>query len=195
VKEALHMTNQDAWNDLCWYVVHTHPKQENRVESNLKAWNVEAFFPRLRDCRFNEFTGAPSYLIKPLFPGYLFARFELNKLLHKARFTRGVHSVVCVGGVPAPVDDRVIEIIAAQIDEAGFVKIGADLELGDKVLIQAGPFRGLTGIFERETSAADRIRILLDCVHFQACVEVERMHVKALTQAHGLRRSQLACSE
>jgi transcriptional antiterminator RfaH len=163
-----------------WYAIHTHPKQENRAESNLQAWNVETFFPRIRDSRFNEFTGEPSCFIKPLFPRYLFARFALNNLLHKIRFTRGVHSVVCIGNDPAPVDDRVIEIIAAQIDEAGFVKIGPDLEPGAKVLIQAGPFKGLTGIFERETSYVDRIKILLDCVNFQARVEVERIHVEAL---------------
>jgi transcriptional antiterminator RfaH len=164
----------------CWYAIHTHPKQENRAESNLQAWNVKTFFPKIRDCRFNEFTGEPAYFIKPLFPNYLFARFALNNLLHKVRFTRGIHSVVCIGSDPAPVDDRVIEIIASQIDEAGFVKIGADLELGAKVLIQAGPFKGLTGIFEREACAADRIKILLDCVTFQARVEVEKRHIKAL---------------
>jgi transcriptional antiterminator RfaH len=162
-----------------WYAIRTHPKQENRAEQNLNAWGVETFFPRIRDCRFNEFTSEPSYFIKPLFPGYLFARFVLNNLLHKVRFTRGVHGVVCIGNDPAPVDDRVIEIVASQIDEAGFVKIGVDLEPGAKVLIQAGPFKGLTGIFEQEASAADRIKILLDCVSFQARVEIERNHVKA----------------
>ncbi|HEY8460867.1 MAG TPA: transcription termination/antitermination NusG family protein [Blastocatellia bacterium] len=165
-----------------WYAIHTHPKQESRAEWNLKAWRVETFFPRTRGCRFNEFTGEPSYFSKPLFPGYLFARFAVNSLFHKVRFTRGVRSVVCIGGDPAPVDNRVIEIIAAQVDAAGFVKVGVDLEPGVKVLIQAGPFKGLTGIFEREASAADRIKLLLDCVGFQAHVEVERKHVKALTK-------------
>lgn len=164
-----------------WYVIHTHTKQESRADDNLKAWNVETFFPRIRDCRFNEFTGAPSYFVKPLFNGYFFARFSLKNSLHKVRFTRGVHSVVCVGSDPAPVDDMVIEAIAARIDGSGFVKIGGDLESGARVLVQAGPFKGFTGIFERETSAEDRIKILLDCVYFQAHVEVERMHVKALT--------------
>lgn len=163
-----------------WYAIHTHPNQENRAEKNLQAWDVETFFPRIRDCRFNAFTGEPSYHIKPLFPRYLFARFSLSALLHKVRFTRGVHRVVCIGNDPALVDGRVIEIITAQIDAAGFVKIGSDLEPGAKVLIQAGPFKGLTGIFERQASAADRIRILLDCVSFQACVEVEKKHIVAL---------------
>jgi transcriptional antiterminator RfaH len=164
----------------CWYAIHTHPKQENRAEQNLKAWSVETFFPKIMECHFNEFTSKASYFIKPLFPRYLFARFALNNLLHKVRFTRGVHSVVCIGIDPAPVDDRVIEIIAAQIDATGFVKLGAELEPGAKVMIQAGPCKGLTGIFKREASSADRIRILLDCVCFQAHVEVERKHVKAL---------------
>jgi transcription antitermination factor NusG len=105
----------------------------------------------------------------------------MDDLLHKVRFTRGVHSVVCIGSEPAPVDDMVIEIIAAQIDEAGFVKIGVDLKPGSKVLIQVGPFKGLRGIFEREASATDRIKILLDCVSFQAHVEIESKYVKALT--------------
>lgn len=163
-----------------WYAIRTHSKQENRAESNLKAWNVEIFLPRIRDCRFNEYTYEPSYFIKPLFPGYLFARFELNNLFNKVRFTRGVHSVVSIGNAPVSVDDSVIEIIAAQIDDEGFVKIGVALEPGAKVLIQAGPFKGLTGIFEREANAADRIKILLDCVCFQAHIEVESKYVKAL---------------
>nr|AQQ74975.1 hypothetical protein [uncultured bacterium] len=163
-----------------WYVIHTHPKQETRAESNLRSWNVETFLPRIRDCRFNEFTGDPTYFYKPLFPRYLFARFGLYSSLHKVRFTRGVHSVVCIGNEPAPVSDRLIEIIAAQVDKDGFVKIGADLEPGARVLVQAGPFKGLTGIFERETSAADRIKILLDCVSFQASVELRKIHVRAL---------------
>lgn len=161
-----------------WYAIHTHANQENRTEQNLRAWEVETFFPRIKDCRFNEFTSKPFYLIKPLFPGYLFARFGLNSMLHKVRFTRGVQSIVCIDGNPVVVDDRVIEIISGQIDTMGFVKINESLELGASVLIQAGPFKGLTGIFERETRAADRIRILLDCVSFPACVEIERNVVK-----------------
>jgi transcriptional antiterminator RfaH len=164
-----------------WYAIHTHPRQESRAEKNLQAWKVETFFPMVKGRRFNEFTGDPSYFTKPLFPGYLFARFALNNLLHKVRFTRGVHSVVCVGSYPARVDDMMIEIIVSQIDEAGFVKIGAGLDPGARVLIQAGPFKGITGIFESKTSDADRIKILLDCVSFQAHLEIDSKYVEVLT--------------
>ncbi|MBO0856854.1 MAG: hypothetical protein J2P21_00055 [Chloracidobacterium sp.] len=174
------MNSESAINTPCWYAIHTHPRQESRAANNLKAWNVETFYPQTLRCNFNDFTGKPSYVTKPLFPGYLFARFALESLFRKVRYTRGVHSIVCVGDTPAEVDDRVIEIIAAQVDEAGYVNLGKELEPGSKVLIQAGPFRGLTGIFERETSDTGRIKILLDTVYYQARLEVDKRLVKAV---------------
>jgi transcriptional antiterminator RfaH len=164
-----------------WYALHTRPKQENRAESNLRAWNVETFLPRVRDAHFNEFTSKPTYIVKPLFPGYLFARFVVNNLLHKIRYTRGVHGVVCIGDKPASIGDYVIDIITAQIDEDGFVKIGEELKRGTRVLIQAGPFKGFTGVFERKTKDTDRIKILLDSVCYQAHIEVERRMVKSVS--------------
>jgi transcriptional antiterminator RfaH len=169
-----------AINSPCWYAIHTHPKQESRAESNLNAWNVETFLPRVRDVRLNEFTDKPTYLIKSLFPGYLFARFVVNDQLQKIRYTRGVHSVVCVGDTAAAIDDQVIEIIAAQRDSDGYIKIGDELKPGARVLIQAGRFKGLTGIFERETKDIDRIKILLDSVRYQAHIEVERQLVRSV---------------
>jgi transcription antitermination factor NusG len=65
------------------------------------------------------------------------------------------------------------------MDEEGFIKIGDELKPGTKVLIQAGPFKGCTGIFEQETKDTDRIKILLDSVRYQAHIEVERRMVKS----------------
>jgi transcriptional antiterminator RfaH len=175
------MNNQIETNNSRWYAVHTHPKQERRAENNLKAWDVETFLPKMKDGRINEITGAQSKVIKPLFPGYLFARFVFEQLFSKVRFTRGVHSVVSLGEQPAPVDDRVIEIITSQVDREGFVDIGEALKPGTQVLVQAGPFRGLTGIFEQQASAARRIKILLDSVYYQAHLEIDKLLVRPVT--------------
>ena len=56
-----------------WYVVHTHLKQEGRANNNLKIWGVKTLYPKLRSRRVNEFTGAVTYITKPLFPRYIFA--------------------------------------------------------------------------------------------------------------------------
>src|ERR1044072_1269488 len=78
-------------DSLCWYVVHTHPKQEERTSSNLETLPLETLAPKLRVKKYNQFSGQLSRIAKPLFPGYIFARFKFNEVYHRIRFTRGVH--------------------------------------------------------------------------------------------------------
>jgi transcriptional antiterminator RfaH len=157
-----------------WYVVHTNPKQEDRADSNLRSWGIETLLPKLKTRRVNEFTGALTYLTKPLFPGYMFARFNARKQLAKISFTRGVHHVVSFGGEPTPVEDEIIAIISERIDENGFVKIGDELKQGDKVVIKAGPLKDFEGIFERELNDSERISVLLTTINYQGRVVVNR---------------------
>jgi len=42
-----------AENSLRWYVIYTHPKQEERVDKNLRAWQVETFFPKIKERRLS----------------------------------------------------------------------------------------------------------------------------------------------
>ena len=158
-----------------WYVVHTNPKQEDRADSNLRCWGVETLHPKLKTRRVNEFTGALTYLTKPMFPRYIFAKFNARKQLAKISFTRGVHHVVSFGGQPTWVEDEIIEIIRGRIDENGFVTFGDDeLKQGDKVVIKAGPLRDFEGVFERELNDSERISVLLTTISYQGRVVVSR---------------------
>lgn len=161
-----------------WYVIHTNPRQEDRAEHNLRAWNVETFTPRIKERRFNMFNGAANFLAKPLFPRYFFARFDVTGMLSKVRFTRGVHSIVSLGGNPTPVDDSILETIQSRVGADGFVRMGEELKPGDEVLIEAGPLRNFTGIFERHMKESDRIMILLNTVSYQAHIVVPRGHLR-----------------
>jgi transcriptional antiterminator RfaH len=134
----------ERWAEtLQWYVLQTHLKQEERTNKNLKSWGVETLHAKVRTRRFNEFTGAPTYITKPLFPCYLFARFNVREQLAKIRFTRGVHNVVCFGESPAPVAQEIIDIIRGHIDENDFVKETDELKPADKVVISEDPLRNL----------------------------------------------------
>lgn len=161
-----------------WYVIHTHPKEEDRAEHNLKAWKIETFVPKLKEHRQNPFTGESFYVIKPLFKRYIFARFDLGSLYHKVRFTRGIHSIVSFGNTPIPVDDEIINIIRLRISKDGFVRIWEDLKPGDQVVIKEGPLKDFTGIFVREMKESDRVMILLNAVNYQAHALVEKQTLK-----------------
>src|SRR5829696_3955509 len=119
-----------------WYAIRTHVNQESRADTNLRAWQLETFFPKIKEQRRNQFSGAVTSLTKPLFPRYLFVRFDLQRLLHKVSFVRGVQNVVSFGGIPSPVDDEIIQFFQARTDEAGFVGMGDDLKPGDKVMMK-----------------------------------------------------------
>jgi transcriptional antiterminator RfaH len=170
---------------LSWYVVHTHPKQEERASSNLQAWGLETLNPKLLVSKCNQFTGHLSRIVKPLFPAYIFARFRFNDLYHKLKFTRGVHSLVCFDNRATPVDADIIDLIRSRIATDGFVKTFAELKAGDEVVINEGRFQKLHGVFEREMqdADADRVKILLSSVSFQAHVVVDRALVSRISHA------------
>jgi transcriptional antiterminator RfaH len=174
------MNTESATDVSRWYVVHTNPRQEERANNNLRAWGVETLNPKLRTRRYNEFTGAPTIIIQPLFPRYIFARFDAGKQLAKIWFTRGVHDVVCFGASPASVDEDIITILQSRMDENGFVK-SDDLKRGDKVVIKAGPMRNFMGVFERELKASERILVLLTSINYQGRLVVERDAVERVS--------------
>jgi transcriptional antiterminator RfaH len=157
-----------------WYVIHTQPREEDRAESNLRAWQVETFYPKYRVRRCNEFSGRPTYHVKSLFPQYIFGRFQADCLVHKVSYTRGVRSIVNFGEGPVSVDDQIVQLLKSQTDEEGFVKIEDNLKAGDKVMVQAGPLKGLLGIFERKVKDSERVMILLTCVSFQGRMVLEK---------------------
>lgn len=161
-----------------WYAIHTKPKEEERANSNLQRWRVETFSPRIREQRINQFTGKPTSLIKPLFPRYIFARFDASKMLHKIYYTRGVHRVVSFGNSPAWVDDESIALIRSRAEEDGFIKFDDDLVLGDQVMIKEGLLKGFNGIFTRTIKDTDRVMILLTNVKYQARIVLEREQVR-----------------
>lgn len=156
-----------------WYAIYTKPMAESRVESNLRAWRLEAFAPKIRTRHDNQFTGKPVYVTRPLFPRYIFARFQLGGLMHKVTFTRGVQNIVSFGGCPAVIDDQIIELIKSQVDEQGYVTMDA-LRPGDKVVIKGGPFKDLVGIFDSSLKDHERVSILLATVSFQSRIIVGR---------------------
>lgn len=164
-----------------WYAIHTHPKEEDRATSNLNAWNVETFNPKIRERRLNPFTGAPIYEKKPLFPRYIFAHFDAGILLSKVVFTRGVRQVVGFGNGPVPVEDEIINFIRERMDKDGLIHLEEELKRGDLVTVQDGLLGELSGIFEREIEGTDRVRILLNAINYQASIVIPKEHVRKKT--------------
>jgi transcription antitermination factor NusG len=138
----------------------------------LAGQGIDVFMPMLAPRR----GGAPS----PLFPRYLFARFDLAASLAAIRYTRGVHRVVGCGDMPVPIDDDIVRLIRARLDADGLMRPRPALLAGDPVIIEDGPLKDLVGIFERPMRGSERVSILLTAVHCQPRVAVDREAVRRL---------------
>ena len=165
-----------------WYAIHTKRCQEKRAAENLNAWGIETLAPWVTP-------QPPSPFPRPLFPGYIFARCDPASMLHNVHFTRGVSSIVSFGGGPAVVMDEVIAAIRSRIDDCGRVACEPrPLKAGDAVIIETGPLRNFQGVFERDLSDGERVRILLETVAYSAHAEIPRSEVAKLkVGAHSMR--------
>lgn len=159
-----------------WYAIRTRPKEEDRAEINLRAWQVQTFAPKLRELRTSGYGG--QYVSKHLFSSYIFAHFNADKQLHNINYTRGVQNVVSCDGRPVSIDDNVIILLKTKMDGDGFMRKDQELEPGDRVRINSGPFKSLVGIFKRRTKDKDRVRILLDAMNYQSHLLVDRKIVE-----------------
>jgi len=155
-----------------WYVLRTKSLQEDRAAANLTAWGVETFSPKLPPKR--------NRLFEPLFPRYLFVRFDPSRMLHKVRFTRGVLYVVSFGGVPAVVTEEVITMIRCRAQQEERERLDS-FQPGDRVLVMAGPLQNLIGVFEKDLPSQKRIQILLTTVAYTARVKLPEHSVTKLS--------------
>jgi len=158
-------------NKMQWYAVYTKPKREDAVAGSLENAGIEVFNPRLKQKKYMQ--GAYRNKISPLFPCYVFVKFEPETTAHMIKYTRGVKRVVG-GDFPWPVSDEVIDLIRNQ-EEDGIIAIKPpQLKYGDSVAINDGPLSGLRGIFEKELNGQERVVLLLSAVEYQARVVVDK---------------------
>ena len=154
-----------------WFVIQTKPKKEEEAKSYLTTRGVEIFCPLMENVLVKN--GSLNKELKPLFPGYMFGKFDLEKDYALVRWGKGVKKVLGLGGnYPTPVSEEVVEIIRRRLDSHGIVRKSYHFEANDRVRVKSGPMKDLLGIFERWVSDSERVRVLLNLIGYQPAVEM-----------------------
>jgi transcription antitermination factor NusG len=114
----------------------------------------------------------------PLFPSYVFCRFDVNQRL-PILVTPGVNSVVGTAKAPEPIHES--EIAAIRLVEGSGIaaRPWPYLQTGAIVRIEDGALEGLTGIIVRE-KGVDRLIVSVSLLMRSVSVEVSRCAVKPI---------------
>jgi transcription elongation factor/antiterminator RfaH len=154
-----------------WFVVNTKPKNEDRAANNLSSGGIEILAPKLKVRKYKD--GKFINVIEQMFPGYIFAKFHPTDDFHLIKYTRGVKTIVHFGSKIVPVQDEMIAFIKSRLEDGIASLEKKRFKKGEKILVKDGPFKGISGIFEKELEGKDRVMILLDSVKFSVSVEID----------------------
>ena len=152
--------------------MNTKPRNEERAAGNLLAGNIEVLAPKIRFKKYKE--GKIVYVLEAMFPGYIFVKFHAVEEYHLIKYTRGVKSIINFNGKIIPLQDELIDYIRGNLKEGVATIQKREFQKGEKIVIQEGPFKGFSGIFEKELDGRERVAILLDGVNYCARMEIDR---------------------
>lgn len=164
-----------------WFCIKSKPRQEGVAVRNLRALGgVEVVFPRLRRTRRGH--EKSKVVVEPLFPGYLFLRFDPEELHGSVRSTRGVLHLVSRDDRPVEVDESVIEELRALGPDATLSMLDEELKVGAKVRVIRGIFSGSEGSVVRLHGPQQRIAVLLSLLGSEQPVEMPLDDVEGLAE-------------
>lgn len=154
-----------------WFVAKVKPGLEAQVVTVLAHRHVNAIFPRLPA---RPRTGPGGRVTEPMFPGYIFTQFDLaTPQWIEARSAPGVQYLLPKGLPPQAVDPQLVAEIQSHCEARLQVGWRPAFHKGDFVLVEHGPFRGFTGVFDGSLPSKGRVRVLLELVSRQTPVEMD----------------------
>jgi len=137
------------------------------VARHIRGIGYEEFLP-LYTCR-KRWSDRVKEVGSPLFPGYLFCRFDPQNRLPILKIP-GVIQIVGNSRQPIPVDEGEINAIQNLVTSGIPNQPWPFLELGKRVHIEAGPLRGLEGVLVEFRGSR---RLILSVALLQRSVAIE----------------------
>jgi transcription antitermination factor NusG len=168
-----------------WFALTVTPHHEKVVSTALSGKGYATFLPLYRGVHRS--SGRMKAVDLPLFPTYLFCRFDPFRRL-PILMTPGLRTIVSLGKTPAPVDHA--EITSLQMMAASGLdpQPWPSIPESAPVLIAAGPLQGVTGRLLYWKNQA-RLVVSITLLQRSVAVEVDVSWVKHLDDGPACRLS------
>ena len=150
-----------------WFAVNTRSQREKMVAFLLHSKGYEEFLPLYETRR--RWSDRMKAVEKPLFPGYVFCRFEVEKRL-PILLTPGVCCIAGIGKTPLPVEEREIAALQSIVQSGLKPEPWPYLQVGQRVRILRGALEGIEGLL---IGVKKHCRLVVSVTLLQRSVAVE----------------------
>ena len=143
-----------------WFILQFKSNSHHQAAKNLTRQGFETFLPlhEATSRRLSRFINTS----KPLFPGYMFIRFDkAESEWHKINSTYGVSRLITFNSILKSIPTTFVDSLMKRYDLSGKLLPIQKLKKGDKVKVLTGPFANFIATVEKY-EADQRIWILID---------------------------------
>src|SRR5208282_196620 len=158
-----------------WFALQVRSRFEKNVASFLDGKGYEWFLPTYRSRR--RWSDRMKDVELPLFPGYLFCRFNPQERLPILK-TPGLISIVSTAKIPTAVDEAEIVALRTLVSSGLPRQPWPYLQVGQRVRIEYGALSGLEGILLQH-KGHDRIVLSVTLLQRSVSAEIESSWVTA----------------
>jgi len=153
-----------------WYALWVRSRHEHTVAAQLTARQHEVFLP-VYSAR-HKWADRWKTVSLPLFPGYVFSRFDVAKR-SSVLSASGVIDIVRIGAEPAEIDPSEIEAVQTVVKSSLFTEPYPHLSQGQRVTVRGGPLSGVHGTLI-EVRNSLRLLVSVELLNRSVSVEVDR---------------------
>ena len=143
-----------------WFILQFKPNSHHLATKNLTQQGFEVFLP-LHDTtsrKLSRFINTS----KPLFPGYMFIRFNrAESKWHKINSTYGVSRLITFNSTLKSIPTNIVDSLMKRYDSSGKLLPIKKLKKGDQVKVLKGPFASFVATVEKYEDD-QRVWILMD---------------------------------
>ena len=155
-----------------WYCLRSQAKHEHIAAAHLRAVKgVTVFCPRVRFKR--QTRQGLVWVTEAMFPGYLFAQFELAAQHWQVQYAHGVRGIVRFADRYPTVEDEVLDQLREYVGGNEVKELDCSPSQGDSVRIAHGAFAGLDAVVTQILPARERVKVLMDFLGRKVEAEVE----------------------
>ena len=163
----LRSTQEHSLPNLSWYALQVRSRRENYVASQIVGQGFECLLPTYKCVR--NWSDRRREIEQPLFPGYLFCRFDFQQR-RPLILTPGVLQIVGIGRTPVPISDDEIRALEMAVNSDAPKQPWPYLEVGQRVRVNYGTLAGLEGIL---VNLKGNHRVVLSVTLLQRSVAME----------------------